>query len=95
VSSAYASEPFGYTDWWPTALYLNNTKKPFTDIKVRQAMQMAMDQQRIIKDIFAGHASNPLYNKPYLGGSGRGMAGWGTREPQSDKNREKMMKGQP
>ena len=39
------------------ALYLNNSFEPFTDVKVRQALNYAIDQQAILDIAFDGHGS--------------------------------------
>ncbi len=40
--------PFGYRDWWPIALYLNNEVAPFDDKDVRWAISHYVDRQQII-----------------------------------------------
>ncbi len=40
--------PWGYVDWWPISLYLNNEKKPFDDKDVRWAVSYYMDRKTII-----------------------------------------------
>ena len=40
--------PFGYRDWWPIALYLNNERPPFDDKDVRWAISHYVDRQQII-----------------------------------------------
>jgi peptide/nickel transport system substrate-binding protein len=53
-------------------LWLNHTRKPFTDINVRKAMQYALDRQKMNKDIFHGLGRIPNsvlmglhYDAPY------------------------------
>jgi peptide/nickel transport system substrate-binding protein len=53
-------------------LWLNHTRKPFTDINVRKAMQYALDRQKMNKDIFHGLGQIPNsvlmglhYDAPY------------------------------
>ncbi len=40
--------PFGYRDWWPIALYVNNERPPFDDKDVRWAISHYVDRQQII-----------------------------------------------
>ena len=40
--------PFGYTDWWPISLYLNNEVKPFDNKDVRWAISHFVDRQQLI-----------------------------------------------
>ena len=53
-------------------MWLNHTRKPFTDINVRKAMQYALDRQKMNKDIFHGLGQIPNsvlmglhYDAPY------------------------------
>jgi peptide/nickel transport system substrate-binding protein len=53
-------------------LWLNHTRKPFTDINVRKAMQYALDRQKMNKDIYHGLGQIPNsvlmglhYDAPY------------------------------
>jgi peptide/nickel transport system substrate-binding protein len=53
-------------------LWLNHTRKPFTDINVRKAMQYAFDRQKMNRDIFHGLGQIPNsvlmglhYDAPY------------------------------
>jgi len=40
--------PFGYRDWWPIALYVNNERPPFNDRDVRWAISNYIDRQTLI-----------------------------------------------
>ena len=50
--------PYGYTDWWPTSLYVDTTKAPFTDKDLRWAVSYLIDRQQLI-DVALGGASTP------------------------------------
>ncbi len=50
--------PYGYTDWWPTSLYVNTTKAPYDDKDVRWAISYLIDRQQLI-DVAFGGASTP------------------------------------
>lgn len=38
-------------------IYLNNTKKPFSDVRVRQALNYALDKEAMVKVLYKGYAS--------------------------------------
>jgi peptide/nickel transport system substrate-binding protein len=70
--------PYGYTDWWPTSLYVNTSKKPFDDKDIRWAISYSLDRQQLIDVAFGGASTvDPLplpdYNsyvglKPFVDG---------------------------
>jgi peptide/nickel transport system substrate-binding protein len=46
--------PFGYVDWWPLSLYVNNEVAPFSDPNVRWALSYFLDRSQIINVAFLG-----------------------------------------
>jgi peptide/nickel transport system substrate-binding protein len=46
--------PWGYVDWWPLSLYVNNEVKPFDDKDVRWAVSHYIDRQQIIDVAYLG-----------------------------------------
>jgi peptide/nickel transport system substrate-binding protein len=50
--------PYGYIDWWPISLYVNNERPPFNDKDVRWALSYYVDRQQLIDVGFLG-ASTP------------------------------------
>ena len=46
--------PYGYVDWWPLSLYVNNDVKPFNDKDVRWALSHYIDRDQIIGVAFLG-----------------------------------------
>jgi len=46
--------PWGYVDWWPISLYVNNDVKPFDDKDVRWAVSHYIDRQQIIQVGYLG-----------------------------------------
>ena len=46
--------PFGYVDWWPHSLYVNNEVEPWSDPNVRWALSYYLDRQQIIDIAWMG-----------------------------------------
>ena len=46
--------PYGYVDWWPISLYVNNEVKPFDDKDVRWALSHYIDRQQLIEVGYLG-----------------------------------------
>ncbi len=46
--------PWGYVDWWPISLYVNNEVKPFDDKDVRWAISHYIDRQQVIEVAYLG-----------------------------------------
>jgi peptide/nickel transport system substrate-binding protein len=46
--------PWGYVDWWPLSLYVNNEVKPFNDPDVRWAISHYVDRDTIIQVGYLG-----------------------------------------
>lgn len=49
--------PYGYVDWWPTSLYVNNEREPFTDPNVRWALSYFIDREQVIQVALGGAGS--------------------------------------
>jgi peptide/nickel transport system substrate-binding protein len=46
--------PYGYIDWWPISLYVNNEVKPFDDRDVRWALSYYVDRAQLIDVAYSG-----------------------------------------
>jgi peptide/nickel transport system substrate-binding protein len=46
--------PWGYVDWWPISLYVNNEVKPFDEPDVRWALSHYVDRKQIIEVAYLG-----------------------------------------
>jgi peptide/nickel transport system substrate-binding protein len=57
TSHAGQQAPYGYIDWWPISLYVNNEKKPFDDKDVRWAISHYIDRQQLIEVAYLGASS--------------------------------------
>jgi peptide/nickel transport system substrate-binding protein len=61
--------PYGYVDWWPISLYLNNEVKPFDDKDVRWAVSHYINRQQLIEVAYLGASqtsSLPMPDYPPL-----------------------------
>ncbi len=57
--------PYGYMDWWPYSLYVNNERPPFNDRDIRWALSYFIDRQQIVQVSFSGAAEASALPMPY------------------------------
>ncbi len=63
-----SNPPYGYVDWWPMSLFVNNTKPPFNDPDLRWAISYFIDRQQLIDFGLNGVGiASPLPMPPYPG----------------------------
>jgi peptide/nickel transport system substrate-binding protein len=46
--------PYGYVDWWPLSLYVNNDVKPYDDKNVRWALSYYINRDQVVDVAFLG-----------------------------------------
>jgi peptide/nickel transport system substrate-binding protein len=46
--------PYGYVDWWPHSLYVNNSREPWSDKNVRWALSYYIDRDAIVDVAWSG-----------------------------------------
>jgi peptide/nickel transport system substrate-binding protein len=53
--------PYGYQDWWPLSLWVNNQRKPFDDKDIRWALSYFIDRAQLVEVAWSGaSAPSPL-----------------------------------
>jgi peptide/nickel transport system substrate-binding protein len=49
ISHTFQDKPYGYVDWWPISVHINNLEEPYTDPNVRWAIAYAIDQEQVLE----------------------------------------------
>jgi peptide/nickel transport system substrate-binding protein len=60
--------PFGYLDWWPNSLWMNTQIEPYSDVRVRKAMSLAVDRDKIDEIVYDGAKVATIYPFPLYPG---------------------------
>ena len=58
ITHSGRESPYGYVDWWPTSLYVNNEREPWNDPKARWGISYFIDRKQAIDVAYLG-ASSP------------------------------------
>jgi peptide/nickel transport system substrate-binding protein len=54
ITHSGKEKPYGYLDWWPISLYVNNDRPPFGDRDVRWALSHYINRQQLIEVGYLG-----------------------------------------
>ena len=64
ISFTGRNKPYGYVDWWPISMHINNLEWPYNDVRVRWAMAYAIDQNQVLEVGWAGAGTTTAYPFP-------------------------------
>jgi peptide/nickel transport system substrate-binding protein len=64
VTHAGQKPPYGYVDWWPISLYVNNERPPFNDKDVRWALSHYIDRKQLIDVAYLGACTTSALPMP-------------------------------
>jgi ABC-type transport system substrate-binding protein len=69
VTSHTGNEPpYGYLDWWPNSLWMNTQLEPYNDPRVRHAISLSIDRDKIDEVIYEGAKISTIYPFPLYPG---------------------------
>lgn len=54
ISHSGHNPPYGYVDWWPISLYVNNERPPFNDRDIRWALSYYINRDQLIDVAYLG-----------------------------------------
>ena len=57
ITHTFSDPPYGYVDWWPTSLYVNCEREPWSDADVRWALSYFIDRDQVIQVALGGAGS--------------------------------------
>ncbi len=60
--------PYGYLDWWPNSLWMNDQLPPYSDPNIRRAMALTIDRDTINSVIYEGAQIATIYPFPLYPG---------------------------
>ncbi len=60
--------PYGYLDWWPNSLWVNTQLAPYSDPRVRRAMSLSIDRNKINEIVYEGAKIASIYPFPLYPG---------------------------
>lgn len=56
--------PYGFLDWWATALWMNTQLAPYDDVRVRRALSLAIDRDHLNQLLYGGAPIATIYPFP-------------------------------
>lgn len=63
-----SESPYGYLDWWPNSLWMNTQIEPFSDVRVRRAISLAINRDQIDELLYEGAKITTIYPFPLYPG---------------------------
>lgn len=60
--------PYGNLDWWPNSLWVNTQLPPYDDVRVRRALSLAIDRDKLNALLFEGAPIATIYPFPLYPG---------------------------
>jgi len=60
--------PYGNLDWWPVSLWMNTQLAPYSDVRVRRAISLAIDRDALDDVLYAGAKVTTIYPFPLYPG---------------------------
>jgi peptide/nickel transport system substrate-binding protein len=60
--------PYGYLDWWPNSLWMNTKIAPFNDARVRRAISLSVNRDKIDEVLYEGAKISTIYPFPLYPG---------------------------
>jgi peptide/nickel transport system substrate-binding protein len=64
TSHTASASPYGYLDWWPNSLWMNDQLAPYSDPNVRKAICETVDRDTINKVVYDGAQIATIYPFP-------------------------------
>jgi peptide/nickel transport system substrate-binding protein len=62
------ASPFGYLDWWPNSLWMNDQHAPYSDPNIRKAMSLVINRDQIDQVLYEGAHISTTYPFPLYPG---------------------------
>ncbi|MBK9715136.1 MAG: ABC transporter substrate-binding protein [Kouleothrix sp.] len=60
--------PYGNLDWWPVSLWMNTQLAPYSDVRVRRAISLAIDRDTLDELLYEGAKVTTIYPFPLYPG---------------------------
>ena len=77
ITHSLREPPYGYVDWWPISMHINNLTEPYDDPRVRWALAYAIDQQQVVDVGWLEAGETTTVPFPYYPGLMKNIEGLG------------------